>query len=70
MGGPLVVMVVGVVISVYFYFGWIREAIFPPLPAFEKAEEERRASLSLISPSFGITFFLFLLIVVVDFFNN
>ena len=31
----LVVMVIGVVISIYYYFGWVREICFHPRPVFE-----------------------------------
>ncbi len=34
----LVAMVVGVVISMYYYFGWIREALFDPPPPFSDEE--------------------------------
>ncbi len=34
----LVAMVVGVVISIYYYFGWIREICFHPRPVFEDDE--------------------------------
>ena len=31
-------MVIGVVISIYYYFGWIREICFHPRPVFEDDE--------------------------------
>ena len=34
----LVAMVIGVVISIYYYFGWIREICFQPRPVFEDDE--------------------------------
>lgn len=34
----IVAMVVGVVISIYYYFGWIREICFQPRPVFEDDE--------------------------------
>ena len=34
----LVAMVIGVVISIYYYFGWIREICFHPRPVFEDDE--------------------------------
>ena len=36
----LAVMVVGVVISIYYYFGWLREATFHPRPKFSDEEED------------------------------
>lgn len=35
----LAVMVVGVVISIYYYFGWLREALFIPRPKFPDEED-------------------------------
>jgi len=37
----LVAMVIGVVISIYYYFGWIREICFHPRPAFEDEEPKQ-----------------------------
>ena len=34
----IVAMVIGVVISIYYYFGWIREICFHPRPVFEDDE--------------------------------
>ena len=31
-------MIIGVVISIYYYFGWIREVCFHPRPVFEDDE--------------------------------
>jgi NADH-quinone oxidoreductase subunit N len=31
-------MVIGVVISIYYYFGWIREIVFKPRPSFDEDE--------------------------------
>ncbi|MFP6900856.1 MAG: NADH-quinone oxidoreductase subunit N [Opitutales bacterium] len=39
------VMVVGVVISIYYYFGWIREAVFPAPFKLKETEEERHADI-------------------------
>jgi NADH-quinone oxidoreductase subunit N len=35
----LAAMVVGVVISIYYYFGWLREALFIPRPKFSDEED-------------------------------
>lgn len=59
--GLFAVMVLGVVISIYFYFAWIREAVFPSPLVPEETENDRQASLSTISPSFGIICILGLL---------
>ena len=34
-------MVVGVVISIYYYFGWIREITFHPRPVFDDDEPRK-----------------------------
>jgi NADH-quinone oxidoreductase subunit N len=34
----LTAMVIGVVISIYYYFGWIREIVFKPRPSFDDDE--------------------------------
>jgi NADH-quinone oxidoreductase subunit N len=34
----LAAMVIGVVISIYYYFGWIREIVFKPRPSFDDDE--------------------------------
>lgn len=34
----LTAMVIGVVISIYYYFGWIREIVFNPRPSFDDDE--------------------------------
>ena len=39
----LAVMVVGVVVSIYYYFGWLREALFHPHPRFNDEEEGEAA---------------------------
>ena len=31
-------MIIGVVISIYYYFGWVREITFHPRPKFEDDE--------------------------------
>ena len=36
----LAVMVIGVAISIYYYFGWIREVTFHPKPAFNDDDEK------------------------------
>ena len=36
----LAVMVLGVVIAIYYYFGWLREATFHPRPKFSDEEED------------------------------
>ena len=38
--GLLTVAVIGVVISIYYYFGWIRAAFFPSRPATDSADPE------------------------------
>ena len=35
----LAAMVIGVVISIYYYFGWLREALFLPRPKFSDEED-------------------------------
>ena len=35
----LVAMVIGVVVSIYYYFGWIREICFEPKPSFDDDEK-------------------------------
>jgi len=35
----LAIMVVGVAISIYYYFGWLREVLFHPRPKFSDEEE-------------------------------
>ncbi|MDA0724422.1 MAG: NADH-quinone oxidoreductase subunit N, partial [Verrucomicrobia bacterium] len=35
----LAAMVVGVVISIYYYFGWLREVLFIPRPKFSDEED-------------------------------
>lgn len=37
----LAAMIIGVVISIYYYFGWIREITFDPKPVFDEGEEKR-----------------------------
>ena len=37
----LAAMVIGVVISIYYYFGWIREICFQPRPSFEDDEPRK-----------------------------
>ncbi len=59
--GLFAFMVVGVVISIYYYFGWIREAVFPPSRVFEESEEERRSGTATIVPSFRLNCVLGLL---------
>ena len=59
------VMLVGVVISIYYYFGWIREAVFPPLRPIDENEEGRRAKLSAIAPSFRVTLVLMLVVIAI-----
>lgn len=39
----IVAMVVGVVISIYYYFGWIREICFQPRPVFEDDEPKHNS---------------------------
>jgi NADH-quinone oxidoreductase subunit N len=39
----ILAMVVGVVISIYYYFGWIREICFQPRPVFEDDEPKHDA---------------------------
>ena len=34
----LVAMVIGVVVSIYYYFGWIRDICFEPKPRFDDDE--------------------------------
>ena len=36
----LVAMVIGVVVSIYYYFGWIREICFEPKPRFDDEQPE------------------------------
>jgi NADH-quinone oxidoreductase subunit N len=38
-------MVIGVVISIYYYFGWIREVTFHPKPTFSDDEEQNSPEL-------------------------
>ena len=38
----LVAMVIGVVVSIYYYFGWIREICFEPKPHFDDDEKTGR----------------------------
>ncbi|MBG29135.1 MAG: hypothetical protein CMI31_03920 [Opitutae bacterium] len=59
------VMLIGVVISIYYYFAWIRQAIFPPLQAFDEVEEQRRAKLSAIVISFPVTLVLMLVVIAI-----
>ena len=37
-GLAVLILMVGVVISIYYYFGWIREITFHPRPSFEDDE--------------------------------
>ena len=39
----ILAMVVGVVISIYYYFGWIREICFHPRPVFEDEDPKQDA---------------------------
>ena len=39
----ILAMVIGVVISIYYYFGWIREICFQPRPVFEDDETKHDA---------------------------
>jgi NADH-quinone oxidoreductase subunit N len=57
------IMVIGVVISIYYYFAWIREAVFPPLSALDEGVETRENSLKKKRPSTAIVFVLGLLAV-------
>ena len=36
----LAAMVIGVVISIFYYFGWIREITFKPNPSFSDGESD------------------------------
>ena len=47
--GLLAVMVMGVVIAIYYYFAWIRETVFPPLPSLDSSDKEPQV---LWSPQF------------------
>jgi NADH:ubiquinone oxidoreductase subunit 2 (subunit N) len=38
----LVAMVIGVAISIYYYFGWIREITFHPKPIFSDEEDGKK----------------------------
>ena len=58
------VMVIGVVISIYFYFGWMREAVFPSSATLEETEEERQGRHAGIFPPLGLTLVLGSLVVV------
>jgi NADH-quinone oxidoreductase subunit N len=49
-------MIIGVVISIYYYFGWIREICFHPRPVFEDDEPRKNAwdkidDLGLLKPA-------------------
>jgi len=60
--GLFAVMVIGVVISIYFYFAWIREAVFPVSSSTMKEPEgESQDRLADKLPSFGIICILGLL---------
>ena len=50
----LIAMVVGVAISIYYYFGWIREIIFKPRPSFSDETEEKEKDLWVKIPSFSM----------------
>ena len=50
----LIAMVVGVAISIYYYFGWIREIIFKPRPSFSDEVEEKEKDLWVKIPSFSM----------------
>ena len=39
----IMAMVIGVVVSIYYYFGWIREICFQPRPVFEDDEPKHDA---------------------------
>ena len=58
------VMVIGVVISIYFYFGWMREAVFPSSATLEETEEEGQGRHAGIFPPLGLTLVLGSLVVV------
>ncbi len=48
----LVAMVIGVVISIYYYFGWIREICFHPRPVFE--DDDPKPDPWIGSEAFGL----------------
>ena len=51
----LAAMVIGVVISIFYYFGWMREITFHPKPSFsdEENEEEKMDPWSSV-PRMGV----------------
>jgi NADH-quinone oxidoreductase subunit N len=63
----LVAMVIGVVISIYYYFGWIREICFEPKPHFDDDNEtidpwtkmHQLGLLKLLIITFAVVSFVF-----------
>ncbi|MAK46818.1 MAG: NADH-quinone oxidoreductase subunit N [Opitutae bacterium] len=61
----MVSMVLGVVISIYYYFGWIREICFQPKPKFD--DEEKDQDLWLRLDQIGLIKFTIICFAVVSF---
>jgi len=57
-------MIVGVVISIYYYFGWIREIVFHPRPVFDDNEPKHDAWTRLTDT--GIIKFILITLTVVS----
>ena len=61
----MVSMVLGVVISIYYYFGWIREICFQPRSKFD--DEEKDQDLWLRLDQIGLIKFTIICFAVVSF---
>jgi NADH-quinone oxidoreductase subunit N len=46
-------MLIGVVISIFYYFGWIREITFHPRPTFNDESDEGKEDPWAIIPRMG-----------------
>ncbi|MBO94172.1 MAG: NADH-quinone oxidoreductase subunit N [Opitutales bacterium] len=62
--GLFAAMVIGVVLSIFYYFGWIREAVFPPSQTADGPDDEGQAQPPTIYPYFRVTCVLGLLAIV------
>ncbi|MBT5716401.1 MAG: NADH-quinone oxidoreductase subunit N [Opitutae bacterium] len=50
----LVAIVIGVAISIYYYFGWIREITFHPKPSFSDEDSEEKKDPWLLASQVGM----------------
>ena len=62
----LAAMIIGVAISIYYYFGWIREITFHPKPTFSDEESEKEMDPWLQVPRVGMFKFCLLFLAVIS----